>query len=78
MGELHVLFPTEETWRRQAPPWATDLRAELLADLERAASGVTTSRRGGASSGASAAETALASRFEQWKNRGRTASLFPG
>jgi len=39
---------------------------------------VTTSRRGGASSGRISAATSAASRFERWKNRGRTSSKFSG
>jgi len=34
MDERHVYFPTEEAWARQAPGWAKDRRAELLAELE--------------------------------------------
>jgi hypothetical protein len=39
---------------------------------------VTTSRVGGASSGASAAEICFASCLERWKNRGRTSARFSG
>jgi hypothetical protein len=33
-SEPHVHFPTDEAWARQAPTWAKDRRAELLAELE--------------------------------------------
>jgi hypothetical protein len=33
-SEPHVYFPTDEVWARQAPIWANDRRAELLAELE--------------------------------------------
>lgn len=35
MGQPNVYFPTDEAWARQAPDWARDRRAELLAELER-------------------------------------------
>lgn len=33
MIEPHVFFPTDDTWARQAPSWAKNRRAELLAEL---------------------------------------------
>lgn len=33
-SEPRVHFPTDEVWARQAPAWAKDRRAELLAELE--------------------------------------------